>query len=111
MKVAPEKDLQLDCCGDVDFTGLCNIKNAQDPVCIKSRTRHALTLGNTLLIWASKLQMEIALSATKAEHIALSQSMQELAPMCGLLQEARTALKLDFAKWCLATVQSTIFEE
>ena len=39
------------------------------------------------MIWHSKLQTEITLSTTEAEHIALSQSMQEIIPLVNLLGE------------------------
>jgi hypothetical protein len=39
--------------------------------------------------WASKMQMEIALSITEAEYIALSQSMREVLPIIWLLEEAK----------------------
>ncbi len=41
------------------------------------------------MIWASKMQTEIALSSTEAEYIALSQSMREVLPIMWLLEEAQ----------------------
>lgn len=61
------------------------------------------------MIWVSKLQTEVALSTTEAEYIALSQSMRDLIPMRRLLQEAGTALSLDFSK--PAILHSTVFED
>ena len=45
--------------------------------------------ANCPLIWASKIQTEIALSSTKAEYIALSQALREIIPLTALMKEAR----------------------
>ncbi len=39
------------------------------------------------LIWVSKLQIEVALSTTESEYIALSQAMRDLIPLMGPLEE------------------------
>jgi hypothetical protein len=39
--------------------------------------------------WASKMQIEIALSTTETEYIALSQAMMEVLPIMWLIQEAQ----------------------
>jgi hypothetical protein len=39
------------------------------------------------LIWASKLQTEIAVSSTESEYVALSQSLREVIPIMGLIAE------------------------
>jgi hypothetical protein len=41
------------------------------------------------MLWASKMQTEIALSSTEAEYIALSQSMREILPLMWLLEEVQ----------------------
>ena len=45
-------------------------------------------------MWVSKLQTEIALSATEAEYIALSQAMRDLIPMQTLMQEIANVTKM-----------------
>jgi hypothetical protein len=109
LRFKPESELKLDCYVDADFAGLYNVEDAQDPVCVKSRTGYVLTLGNCPLIWVSKLQTEVALSTTEAEYIALSQSMRDLLPMRRLLQEAGRGLDLEFSKPAL--LHSTVFED
>ena len=37
--------------------------------------------------WASKLQLQVALSTTEAEYIAMSQSLRDAIPVMNLLQE------------------------
>jgi hypothetical protein len=39
--------------------------------------------------WTSKMQTEIALSATETEYIALSQAMRVKLPIVWLMEEAR----------------------
>jgi hypothetical protein len=41
------------------------------------------------MIWASKMQTEIALSSTEAEYIALSQFISKVLPIMWLLEEAQ----------------------
>jgi hypothetical protein len=61
------------------------------------------------MIWASKMQTEIALSFTEAEYIALSQSMREVLPIMWLLEEAqKKGIKVN-AKPC--KVHCKIFED
>jgi hypothetical protein len=109
MKFKADGELKIDCYVDADFTGLYNVENKQDPVCVKSRTGYCLTLGNCPLIWVSKLQTEVALSTTEAEYIALSQSMRDLIPMRRLVKEAGEALGFDLS--APALLHSTVFED
>ena len=41
-------------------------------------------------MWCSKLQMQIALSTTEAEYIALSQSLRDTIPLMQLLEEIKS---------------------
>ena len=52
-----------------------------------SRTGFVIKYMNCPIYWTSKLQTEIALSTTEAEHIALSHSMCEVIPMLTLIQK------------------------
>ena len=67
-----------------------------------------LPLAGCPLLWVSKMQMEIALSMTEAEYIALSQSMHELLSRWLLLQEVTQHLGLHLGN---EATQSTMFEE
>ena len=74
-------DLHLDCYVDASFAGLWGYEDDQDPVCVRSRTGHVMTLGDCPMHWTSKLQTEQALSTTEAEYIALAQSLREFISM------------------------------
>ena len=45
------------------------------------------TLVDHNITWKSKLQTTIALSSTEADYVSLSQSMREVIPIMGLLDE------------------------
>jgi hypothetical protein len=81
------------CWADADFAGMWQDGNSgdheDDPNMSKSRTGYTITLGSCPLIWASKLQTEIALSTTEAEYIALSQALRETIPLMELARETR----------------------
>jgi len=73
---------------NADFCGLWNRKNAQDdPSTAKSRTGYVVTYAGCPIVWASKLQTDIALSTTETEYIALSQALREVIPLMHLLRE------------------------
>ena len=56
----------------------------------KSRTDYIMKFAIYLLAWKSKLQTTIALSSTEAEYISLLQSMRDVIPIIGVLNELRT---------------------
>jgi hypothetical protein len=65
----PSNNLTLDCYPDADFAGLWKHEHADDPHCVRSRTGYVITLAGCPIIWASKMQTEIALvviSSSKA---------------------------------------------
>jgi len=94
----PDAKLALDCYVDADFAGLWKVENEHDPVCVKSRTGYVLLLGGCPLTWASRLQIEIALSTVEAEYIALSTAMRNLFPTRALLKEVGGKLQLSYCK-------------
>jgi len=64
------------CWADASHTGEWARMNADiDATTAKSRSGYVILYAGCPLIWASKLQTEIALSSTEAEYIALSQSL------------------------------------
>jgi hypothetical protein len=55
----------------------------------KSRTGYVIMFAGCPLIWASKLQTEIALSSTEVEYIALSTATREIIPLMEFMKEAK----------------------
>jgi hypothetical protein len=99
----------IQCYTDASFLGEWERERSDDPVTARSRTGYILMYANCPIIWASKLQTEIAHSATEAEYIALSQSLKEVTAMMYLLQELKDAsfeLNIDIPK-----VQCKVFED
>ena len=86
----PDPDRSLDTFADADFSGNWNKHEAaDDPSTAKSRTGYIIKLAACSILWASKLQTQIALSTTEAEYIALSQALRETIPIMNLLKEIR----------------------
>jgi hypothetical protein len=102
-------EMRLDCYVDADFAGLWRYESDQDPVCVKSRTGYVITLAGCPCLWASRLQVEIALSTLEAEYIALSTAMRDLLPMRRMLLEIGTKMKLAFLEQGM--LHSTVFED
>ncbi len=92
----PSHDLHLDCYPDADFAGLWKHEHPDDPHCVRSRTGYLITLANCPVIWASKMQTEIALSTMEAEYIALSTACRDLFPLMDKLSELTSVLNLPF---------------
>jgi hypothetical protein len=89
MVFSPSTNFTVDCFVDADFAGLWGTEYDQDPVSVKSRTGYILTFMGCPLLWASKLQTQIALSTMEAEYIALSTAMRELIAIREVLKEIR----------------------
>jgi hypothetical protein len=81
---------------DADFAGLWGKEDPEDPACVRSRTGFLLTLGDTPVIWSSKLQTEIATSTMEAEYIALSTGMKTLLFLRAIHEEICVGFKLPF---------------
>ena len=85
----PKED-SFDCWVDASHASEWSSKGAEnDPNTARSRMGYAICYAGCPMLWASKMQTEIALSSTEAEYIALSQSMRETLPLMWLLEEVR----------------------
>jgi hypothetical protein len=72
----PDRDKGFECYCDADFSGNWNRHLAPfDPSTAKSQSGLIMFYEGCLVIWASKLQTQVALSTTEAEYIAMSQSL------------------------------------
>ena len=76
---------------------------------VKSRTGYVLLLNDCPILWVSKLQTEIALSTMEAENIALLQSMRDILPMRGTLNDVGRCFGLVTNKKPIT--KSTVFED
>ncbi len=88
LKITPTGN-QLECYVDASHAGDWKQTNAiDDPDTARSRTGYVVSYAQCPLMWASKLQTEIALSTTEAEYIALSIAAREAIPLVNLAKEA-----------------------
>jgi hypothetical protein len=60
-----------------------------DPNTARSRMGYTICYAGCPMLWASEMQMDIALPSTEAEYIALSQSMREVLPFIALIEEVQ----------------------
>jgi hypothetical protein len=88
------RDHSFECYVDADFVGNWDRVNADvDPSTAKSRTGYVITYGGCPMVWASKLQREVALSTTEAEYNALSESLREVISLMYLVEESKVQLQ------------------
>jgi hypothetical protein len=80
------------CFSEASFLGEWDKNQApDDPITARLCTGYAIMYASCLIVWSSKLQLENAHSATKAEYIAISQSLKEDTALMYLLQEHKQA--------------------
>jgi Reverse transcriptase (RNA-dependent DNA polymerase) len=91
IKCTPNMD-SFKCYTDADFAGNWNPTIAEeDSSTARSRSGYVIKYANCPIVWASKLQTEIALSSTESEYISLSQSLREVLPLMRLVEELALA--------------------
>jgi hypothetical protein len=80
----------LHCYTDASFAGECEKSIAEhDPNTARSRTGFILLYAGCPITWCSKLQTEIAISATDDKYVALSQALREVIATFGILKEIK----------------------
>jgi hypothetical protein len=79
----------FDCFVDSDFSGNWDPSDTTDPATAKSRSGFVIKYAGCPIVWASKMQTEVALSTTEAEYIALSTALRECIPLMSLLKEMK----------------------
>jgi hypothetical protein len=89
MILNPRKKQSFDCFMDADFCGNWNRDEAGDPSTARSRTSDVIKYANCPISWASKMQMEVSLSTTESEYVALSTALRECIPILQLISELR----------------------
>ena len=93
---------------DASFAGEWNTAWSDEPSSVMSRTGYIILYAGCPIIWCSKLQTEIALSTTESEYIALSQSLRDVIPLIGLLNELK---KVFPSQQGISTIHCTVFED
>ena len=93
---------------DADFAGTWSLNESDLPTSALSRSGYVIKIANCPMHWVSKMQSELALSATEAEYIALSQSTRDLMPIKQMVEFLNKFLKIDSKK---INTFSTVFED
>ena len=90
LRFQPDPSKGFQCYCDADFTGNWNREFASnDPSTAKSRSGWIIFYAACPIIWASKLQTQVALSTTEAEYIAMSMALRDVIPLLELIKEMR----------------------
>ena len=72
---------------DADFANGWDKENPGDPDNVLSRTGFIIFYAGCPLVWASRMQTEIALSTAESEYIALSTAMRDVISLMQLMNE------------------------
>jgi Reverse transcriptase (RNA-dependent DNA polymerase)/GAG-pre-integrase domain len=108
--VCKPDDCSVHCYADASFSGEWVKSLAEhDPTTARSRTGYIIFYSGCPIIWTSKLQTEIALSATEAEYIALSQSLREVTALFAIVREIKLIHPTINA--AIPQVHCTVFED
>ena len=90
LKFKPDPSKGFECYCDADFSGNWNHQfAATDPSTSKSRSGWVIFYASCPIIWASKLQSQVAFSSTVAEYIAMPMALRDVIPAMSLVQEMR----------------------
>jgi hypothetical protein len=79
---------------DASFAGNWDKEDAEwDADTARSRAGYIVVYAGCPIVWASKLQGEIALSSTESEYLAISTVMREVLPLIEILDEIKENIK------------------
>ena len=104
----PDKTSGIECWVDADLSGNWCKEESENPASVLSLTGYVIMYGKCPLVWGSRLQTEIALSTAEDEYIALSQSLREVIPLMGLLNEIQQYFAVVEK---LPEIKCTVFED
>lgn len=86
--IDPKMTNSFEVWADADWSGNWIRDTAEyDASTAKSRSGYVIMLAGCPIIWASKLQTQIALSSCEAEYICLSQALRETIPLMKMVQD------------------------
>ena len=85
----PDLSRGLECYVDADWAGSWKRRSAHDTLSAHSRTGLVIMYAGCPIVWASKMQLLVALSTTEAEYIALSTALREVIGIMNLMNELR----------------------
>ena len=90
LRFKPDTTKGFECYCDADFSGNWNREFAHnDPSTAKSRSGWIVFYAGCPIIWASKLQTQVALSTTEAEYIAMSMALRDVLRIMYLTKEIK----------------------
>eukprot|EP00804_Cyclotella_cryptica_P023589 CCRYP_011926-RA/>CCRYP_011926-RA protein AED:0.24 eAED:0.24 QI:0/-1/0/1/-1/1/1/0/157 len=90
LRFKPDASKGFQCYCDADFAGNWNKEFAEtDPSTAKSRNGWVVFYAACPVIWASKLQSQVAVSTTEAEYIAMPMAFRDVIPLMELIKEMR----------------------
>ena len=104
----PDDAHGLVCYVDADFAGSWDKENPDDPDNVLSRTGYVVFYAGCPLVWASRMQTEIALSTAESEYIALSMAMREVLSLMQLMEEINKIFKIKRMK---PKIHCKVFED
>ena len=82
VSVTPKKGYRhFECFVDADFAGKYTTETCEDHNSVISRTACVIKYTKCPITWFSRLQIEIVLSTTEAQYIALSTAAREVLPL------------------------------
>jgi hypothetical protein len=106
----PDKEHSFVCYVDADFQGGWNANTAtEDSTTAKSRSAYIVMYAGCPIVWASKMQTDIALSTTESEYSALSEAAREVLWLMNLMTEVKDRMVPGTID--VPTIKCTIFED
>ena len=102
----PDKDRGLEYYVDADFAGGWAKSDPKDADNVLSRTGYVIFYADCPLLWASRMQTEIALSTVESEYIALSEVIRDA--LMNLIEEVNTIFSLN---GCKPKIHCKVFED
>ena len=83
----PDTSKGIQCYVDADFAGGWNKEDPVNPENVLSRTGYIVFYAGCPMMWASRMQTEIALSTAEAEYIACSSALRDVLSLMELLRK------------------------